>query len=141
MKKLIIIVTSLFFFFSCRTANWHYDKRYREFYVDVFKRTYFNKLLRAGFNNSSAIREVQSKDLPPAAEPILLEEDELLIDSLVTVANREMIADSLMSITRRAEGAKGKRIMYYALDKYTSKWLADLAKQRSKLYIKKSKIY
>ena len=65
-------------------------------------------------------------------EPVLTEEDYKLIDSLTTIDNQNLIADSTEG-RRRAEGAQGKRPSGYIMDKLSNKWLSSLAKRRLKL--------
>lgn len=106
--------------------------QYKEIYIDQFKLTYFRQLLMKTYNNSSAVRELIYADHSGFTEPILNEEDYKLIDSITTVDNNRLVADSTEG-NRRAEGAQGKRPLGYIMDKLSSKWLDSLAKRRLKL--------
>ncbi len=106
--------------------------QYKEVYIDQFKLTYLQKLLLKSYNNSTAVREIIRADRSGSTEPILTEEDYQLIDSLTTVDNHNLIADSTDG-RRRAEGAQGKRPLRYIIDKLQSKWLDSLATRRLKL--------
>ena len=129
-----ILLTTLFITVSCegtrRTQS--LKAQYREIYLDQFKLTYFRKLLAKCYNNSDAVREIISADLSGFTEPILTEEDFKLIDSLTTIDNQHLIADSTEG-NQRAEGAQGKRPLGFIMDKLSSKWLDSLAKRRLKL--------
>jgi len=105
-----------------------------ESYVYDFKINYFRKLLREGFNNSDAIRNVLASDHSGYGEPILSEDDQKLIDSLVKIDNKNMVSDSLKRIGTVAEGAQGKHVLDYSLFKYQSKWLDSIAKARFQMY-------
>jgi hypothetical protein len=106
--------------------------QYKAIYIDQFKLTYLRKLMVKGYNNSTAVREIINADHSGFTEPILTEEDYLLIDSLTTIDNQYLIADSTDG-RRRAEGSQGKRPLGYIMDKLGSKWLDSLAKRRLKL--------
>lgn len=106
-------------------------RQYKEIYIDQFKLTYFRQLLIKSYNNSSAVREIIYTDHSGFTEPILNEEDYKLIDSLTTVDNKHLVADSTEG-NRRAEGAQGKRPLGFIMDKLSGKWLDSLAKQRLK---------
>jgi len=107
-------------------------EQYKDIYLDQFKLTYFRQLLVKSYNNSNAVREIIGTDHSGFTEPILTDGDYKLIDSLTTVDNQHLIADSTEG-RRRAEGAQGKRPLGYIQDKLTSKWLDSLAKQRLKV--------
>lgn len=106
--------------------------QYKEIYLDQFKLTYFRQLLSKSYNNSKAVREIINGDNSGFTEQILTEEDYKLIDSLTTIDNQRLIADSTEG-HRRAEGAQGKRPLGYIIDKLTNKWLDSLAKRRLKV--------
>ncbi len=105
--------------------------QYKDTYVDQFKLTYFRQLLAKCYNNSNNIREIINADHSGFTEPLLTEADYKLIDSLTTIDNQYLIADSANG-QHRAEGAKGKRPLGYMMNKLTGKWLDSLAKQRLK---------
>ena len=115
---------------STQRANF-LRKEYKSIYIDQFKLTYFRKMLIKGYNNSTAIQEIIKFDHSGFTEPILTDSDYDLIDSLTTVDNQKMIADSI-SGKRRAEGSQGKRPLGFVLDKLDSKWLDSLANKRYK---------
>jgi hypothetical protein len=106
--------------------------QYKDIYLEQFKLTYLRKLLAKSYNNSGAVREIIGADHSGFTEPIIAEEDFQLIDSLTTLDNQYLIADSTDG-RRRAEGAQGKRPLGYIMNKLTSKWLDSLAKRRLKL--------
>lgn len=106
--------------------------QYKVIYIEQFKLTYFRKLMVKGYNNSTAVREIISGDHSGFTEPILTEEDYRLIDSLTTIDNLYLIADSTNG-RRRAEGSQGKRPLGYIMDKLQSKWLDSLAKKKMEI--------
>lgn len=107
-------------------------KEHKKIYMDEFKLTYFKKLLIKSYNNSKTVSEIFSLDHSSFTELILSEDDYKLIDSLTTIDNQYLVADSLEGY-RRAEGSNGKRPLGYIMNKLQSKWLDDLAKRRFKL--------
>ena len=111
----------------------------KEIYIPNFKLIYFKKLLIAGHNNTSEIKSIVYADHSGFSEPILSMEDYDLIDSLVKIDNNTMILDSINRIDRVAEGAEGKHVFGYALNKYQSNWLDKLSKERFKIYWRKEK--
>ena len=108
------------------------EAQYKDTYLNQFKLSYFRQLLAKSYNNSNNVREIINADHSGFTEPILTEDDYKLIDSLTTIDNQHLIADSTEG-RHRAEGAQGKRPLGYIMDKLTSKWLDSLAKQRLKL--------
>ena len=105
---------------------------YKSIYIDQFKLTYFRQILIKGYNNSKAIQEIISDDNSGFTEPILIEGDYKLIDSLTTFDNEKMKIDSTEG-NQRAEGAQGKRPLGFILDRLiNSKWLDSVANQRYK---------
>ena len=108
------------------------NTQYKEVYLNQFKLVYFRQLLKKSYNNSNAIREIIGDDHSGFTEPILTEQDYTIIDSLTTLDNQRLIADSSESHLR-AEGAHGKRPLGFIIDKLTSKWLDSLAKRRLKI--------
>lgn len=135
-KQLLMICTLLASTagLQCRTANTtrREIRMYKKVYIDQFKFVYLRQALLAGYNNSAAISEVLSQDHGGFTERILTIADDHLIDSLASALNEELIADSLAGKNMRAEGADGKRPLYFILDRYQSKWLDSLAKKRYK---------
>ena len=106
--------------------------QYKKIYLDQFKLVYFRQLLKKSYNNSNAVQEIIIADHSGFTEPILTEGDYKLIDSITTIDNKYLVADSTEG-GRRAEGAQGKRPLGFIMDKLTSKWLDSLAKKRLKL--------
>ena len=53
-----------------------------------------------------------------------------MIDSFIFIDNQKMVTDSIRSIINRAEGAVGKQVFKYALDRYQSRWRDSIAKNR-----------
>src|SRR5215204_2305717 len=122
----LIIVSS-----SCKsTQAWTNKKEMKGIYIPNFKLTYFKKLLIEGYNNTNEIKSIVFADHSGFSEPILSMEDYDLIDSLAKINNDIMILDSIKRIGTVAEGAEGKHIFGYALNKYQSNWLDNLSKER-----------
>lgn len=126
-----LFVVTLSLTFSCRStpSRQSLNAQYKDIYLDQFKLTYFRKRLIKSYNNSNAIREIISTDHSGFTEPILTDRDYKLIDSLTTLDNQHLIADSIEG-SRRAGGAQGKRPLRFIMDKLTSEWLDSLAQQR-----------
>ena len=110
----------------------------KEIYIPNFKLTYFKKLLIAGHNNTNEIKSIVFADQSGYSESILSSEDYDLIDSLVKIDNQTMITDSINRIGV-AEGAEGKHVFGYALNKYQSNWLDKLSKERFNIFCRKEK--
>ncbi|HEX2682718.1 MAG TPA: hypothetical protein VHL77_02225 [Ferruginibacter sp.] len=110
----------------------------KESFIYDFKITYFKKLLLAGYNNSAAVNSLIKSDHSGFAEIILSPGDYHLLDSIVHRDNVLMVKDSIDGYNR-AEGAQGKRILKYALDKYQSSWLDSLAKDRAKIFMRNAR--
>lgn len=128
----LITMFLILFLISCGTTK--ENRQLKEIYVREFKTTYFKSLLRKGFNNDKGYNDAVKIDNSHFAEPVLSPEDYKYIDSLTTIDNQSMITDSLQSFGRRAEGAEGKQVFYYALEKYNSKWLDSICKRRLKKF-------
>jgi len=129
-----ILLTILLTTISCESTRrtQSLKTQYKEIYLDQFKLTYFRQLLIKSYNNSNTIQEIIHADHSGFTEPMLTEGDYILIDSLTTIDNNYLVADSAEG-RRRAEGAQGKRPLGYIMDKLTSKWLDSLAKERLKI--------
>ena len=106
-------------------------KEYKSIYIDQFKLTYFRQMLKKGYNNSQAIQEIIISDHSGFTEPILIDDDYKLIDSLTTVDSQKMAIDSIEG-KRRVEGAQGKRPLGFIIGKLNSKWLDSIANKRYK---------
>ena len=126
-----IILATLLMLISCEKSHRKQtlNAQYKDIYLDQFKLTYFQQLLIKCYNNSNAVREIIYTDHSGFTEPILSEQDLKLIDSLTTIDNQRLIADSIEGF-RRAEGSNGKRQLEYILDKLNNKWLDSLARTR-----------
>lgn len=103
-------------------------------YIDQFKLTYFRNLLSKSYNNSAAVREIIDNDHSGFTELLITTGDIKLIDSLTTIDNQYLIADSANG-NQRAEGSQGKRPMDFILSKMKSKKLDKLAKERMRVFI------
>lgn len=117
---------------QCKTQNddSSQDEMYKDIYVDEFKLTYFRSLLKKSYNNSEAVQEIIAQDHSGFTEPVLSKKDMKLIDSLTTLDNSILEADSANRIGRVAEGAEGKHSLSYILDALSSDWLDSLANKR-----------
>lgn len=137
MKKLLIITVILSLISSCKPPyqiSRSERNEMKEIYVQSFKMTYLKKMLLSGFRNSKEIKTVLNEDHSSFSEIVLTMDDFVFIDSIVAADTEKLIADSTYSIGRRAEGAAGKRVFDFALKRYESKWLKDIAKKRAKAY-------
>lgn len=74
-------------------------------------------------------------------EPILSADDYSFLDSLAIAENQKMTQDSVNRIGKVSEGAQGKRVFDYVLQRMNSKWLDSIAKERSKPFVKQQKEY
>jgi hypothetical protein len=136
MACMVLIIV----FSSCKsTQAWTNKKEMKGIYIPNFKLIYIKKLLIAGYNNTNEIKSIVFADHSGFSESILSREDYDLIDSLVKIDNQTMILDSINRIGRIAEGAEGKHVFGYALNKYQSNWLGRLSKERFKIYWRKEK--
>jgi len=121
-------------FIQCRTTQikWSVTKGHKQLYIEQFRLTYFRKILQAGFNQSEAINSIIKFDMSGFTEPLLSEEDYKLIDSIVYIDNLKMKTDSINRIGRVAEGAEGKHVFGFVLDKLRNKYIDSIAKKRYK---------
>jgi len=104
----------------------------KSIYLNNFKLIYFRKLLQSGFNNSEEVKTIIKFDRSGFTEPVLTDDDYHLIDSIVLLDNLKMTSDSANRIGNVAEGAEGKHVLAYILNRLESKWLDSLAKERYK---------
>lgn len=128
MKNFFVIIT-LVILLSCK-STWQStnNDRYKEAYIKGYKIQYFRSLILKGFNESEEIKKILKKDASKGMADVQIPIVELnLIDSLTVEDNMQMVKDSISSY-KRAEGAQGKYIFSFALNKYESKWLDSLAK-------------
>ena len=140
IKQFTVLLLLLFFFVQCKTAkeNRNEVRQFKSIYLCQFKLTYTRKLLQAGFNHSASINSILETDPKGFTEPILSAADYHLIDSLVYRDNIIMMTDSTNRIGRVAEGAEGKHVISYVINKFEHKWIDSLARVRYKtLGIKK----
>jgi hypothetical protein len=107
-------------------------KQFKSIYLNQFKLTYTRRLLQAGFNNSASINNILDTDPKGFTEPILSKSDYQIIDSLVFEDNLFMMADSTNRIGMVAEGAEGKHVISYLINKFDHKWIDSVAKVRYK---------
>ncbi len=136
MKTIFLIILLTFLLIiSCKSTNSIYNKQMKEAYIHSFKLTYYENLMIKGFNNSEELKFLISSDRSGFSEILLSIEDYNLIDSLTTKDNQIMLNDSIDRIERVAEGSDGKRVLEFSINKYNSKWIDDLAKQRYKIKI------
>jgi hypothetical protein len=127
---LLFIVTGVFI--QCRTSQAvkNEKEQFKEVYLNQFKLTYFRKILAAGFNQSEEVKALINFDRSGFTEPIITEDDTQLIDSLVRQQNHDLVTDSMNRIGRVAEGAEGKHVLGFILNRIEGKWLDSLANQR-----------
>jgi hypothetical protein len=129
---IILTVAFVYLLFGC---NRYTSKRqYREVYVEQFKLTYLRKILRIGFNETEAVRAVLKDARGGFTEPLLSEDDEMFIDSVVRTDNFQMVQDSINRRGRVAEGAQGKHVLPFVMNRLESGWLNKMAKKRFKVF-------
>ena len=122
---------------SNSTQDWYQTNEYKEIYINQFKLTYFRLLLQRGYNESNALHELLKSDNSGFTEPVLSISDYKLIDSLVEIDNLRLVQDSINSVGRVAEGAEGKHVLQFILDKLENRRLDSIANKR--YYFAKSK--
>lgn len=119
--------------YSCLSSRERFlKKQYKEIYIEEFKMTYFDAILRAAFNNSKEINDVINSDNHHYPESILSLEERQLIDSFARIHNKLLVTDSLNRIGRVAEGGEGKHVWYFVLEKMQGHWLDSLARKQYK---------
>lgn len=136
MRYLMLI--SLFFLNGCKPFSKKIESvnSNKALYTEEFKLVYFKELLAKGFNSDIRYLQATSIDRSSFTEPILSSDDLELIDSITSLDNQKMVSDSIQSILKRAEGAAGKRVFKYALDRYQSRWLDSIANSRFIIFLK-----
>ena len=127
MVKKILIIYCLLLFYSCGNKEKFHISEKDEYFMNNFKQVYFCSCLKYGFNQSSEIKQILAEDKSSSSDFLLGLKNYKLIDSLALITRKEIKKDSIISNKKRAEGAKGKRVFKYCLDKYNSKWLDSLA--------------
>jgi hypothetical protein len=134
IKQFATVLLLIFLFVQCKTMkqNRHDIKDFKFTYLNQFKLVYTRKLLQAGFNNSTSINSILETDPKGFTERILSDADYHLIDSLVYLDNQIMKTDSTNRIGMVAEGAEGKHVISYLINKFENKWIDSLAKERYK---------
>jgi hypothetical protein len=131
-------ITILTFLFGCK-QNTNKSESYtsiKTLYTKEFKLVYFEELLKKGFNSDKGYLQATSIDRSNFAEPMVSPDDLKLIDSITFQDNQKMVLDSIQSILTRAEGAVGKQVFTYALDRYQSRWLDSIANSRFIIFSK-----
>lgn len=142
MKTYSILFLTILFISGCSTTNsTNTNSQMEESYISDFKMQYFRKTLKAAFHNSEAINNVLAMDHSVYGEPILSADDYSFLDSLAIAENQKMTQDSVNRIGKVSEGAQGKRVFDYVLQRMNSKWLDSIAKERSKPFVKQQKEY
>ena len=136
MRYLIII--TLFYLFGCKPLfkPSESNNSIKTLYINEFKLIYFEELLKKGFNSDTGYLQATRIDRSNFTEPILSKDDLKLIDSITFIDNQKMVTDSIQSIINRAEGAVGKQVFKYSLDRYQSRWLDSIAKNRFHVFSK-----
>ena len=134
VKLLSLLLTLILVLVHCRTTQSKASllKEYKAIYIRQFRTVYFQKILKEGFNQSAAINEMISSDRSLFTEPILTWEDLRLIDSLVSTDNAKMRGDSISRIGKIAEGAEGKHVLGFVMDRLRSNYIDSIAKTRYK---------
>ena len=120
---------------SCKIGNVQRN-RYKDLYTSEFKMTYFKMLIERAYNHSPCVEDLLKKDKSSFTEPLLSREDYTLLKKVVENDNAWLVKDSIESYSTRAEGANGKAIFKYALEKYTRTWLDSIADRQLKSYLK-----
>lgn len=135
MKKILVLASVGSLLLSCSATQFNRTQRrqMKDTYVYEFKMTYFKKMLLAGFGNSNEIKMVVAQDHSNFGEIVLTQDDYRFIDSLVASDLAKIRADSAASYSK-AEGAAGKRVFDRVLEQYQSRWLTNIAKERSRSY-------
>ncbi len=136
MRYVLILI--LTFLFGCKQyANKKESHAMmKNLYTEEFKLVYFEELLKKGFNSDKGYLQAVSIDRSNFAEPMLSPDDLKLIDSITFVDNQKMVLDSIQSVLTRAEGAVGKQVFKYALDRYQSRWLDSIVNSRFVIFSK-----
>jgi len=107
-----------------------YKHSFKDVYVKQFKLTYLQRLLIKSYNNSNDIQNILRFDKSGFTEPLLTMYDVKLIDSLTKIDNLKLATDSAKSIGMVAEGAEGKHVLEFVIEKIESRWLDSLANNR-----------
>jgi len=132
IKYLTLLILLPMTFSQCHNSRAKEQSEMKSIYIDNFKLIYFRKLLQSGFNNSEEVKTIIKFDRSGFTEPVLTEYDYHLIDSIVLLDNIKMTSDSVNRIGNVAEGAEGKHVLAFILNKLESTWLDSLARQRYK---------
>ncbi len=116
---------------GCRSKNVISKEKEEQkaIYINEFRLDYLRALLKKAYNNSDAIQEILAQDQSGFAEPVLTEDDYVLIDSLTALDNEKMKIDSIEGVNR-AEGAQGKLPLENILNKFYSGFIDSFAIQR-----------
>ena len=90
-----------------------------------FKGTFFIKCINQGFNNNFNIKKILETDKSYNSDYLLGSFNYKKIDSISALVYKDIKADSIQSIGRRAEG---KKVFEKCLCYFTSKELDSIAK-------------
>jgi hypothetical protein len=131
MKRILLFCT-LIIVSCCKTAQLSYKNEDNNYLIKEFKQVYFSSCLKHGFNNSNEIRKILLEDKSGTSDFSLGLKNYNIIDSLAKISSKKIIKDSIESLTKRAEGSRGKRVLKQCLEDYTSKWLDSIANSRLK---------
>ncbi len=134
VKYSTLLIILILICIQCQSIHTQHSvkREYKSLYIDQFKLTYLRKVLQAAFNQSEAIKTVIKFDRSGFTEPLLSNNDYRLIDSLVHIDNLKMMTDSINRIGTVAEGAEGKHVFEFILNKFESKGIDSIAKRRFK---------
>lgn len=133
-----LLITILTFLYGCKQNDIKTESHIsmKTLYTDEFKLVYFEELLKKGFNSDKEYLQATSIDRSHFTEPMLSPDDFKLIDSITFQDNQKMVLDSIQSVLTRAEGAVGKQVFKYTLDRFQSRWLDSIANSRFMIFSK-----
>lgn len=124
------ILSIVILFFGCKTHSHSFRSQFKEIYVSQFKLTYTEQLLKKSYNNSVHINSVLIEDKSGFTEPILTDVDYRYIDSITTIEANKIKIDSAESFGRVAEGAEGKHVLSFLVQRLESTDLNRMIKSR-----------
>jgi hypothetical protein len=127
-----VILSFSVLYLGCKPHYQSSKSQFKEIYVNQFKLIYAKQLLRKSYNNSVPINTVLKDDRSGYVEPILTDEDYKYIDSITTVEANKIKIDSIESIGRVAEGAEGKHVLGFLIQRLESTELNRIVKRRCK---------
>ena len=124
------IISFVIVCFGCKTHYHSVRSQFKEIYVSQFKLTYTRQLLKKSYNNSVHINSVLIEDKSGFTEPILTDVDYRYIDSITTIEANKIKIDSAESFGRVAEGAEGKHVLSFLVQRLESTDLNRIIKSR-----------